>query len=182
MFRKRLLLTLAVCASSVIPMVAQPPPDPDDPENKDKPKTTDAAGPNRFWQASLPGGHYMVALDRITSVSRHKYVLDGALLVDEVTIDTVGQALTRIYYIAPITEAIPGNAAAALANRGKDLIDRAAERTGVDIQNMVQKKYPDTTHAKEVEYRVLSEGQLTALYNSVRSAWENNRGRQFTAK
>ena len=42
----------------------------------------------------------MVALDRIASVSRHKYVLDGALIIDEVTVDTVGQASARFYFIS----------------------------------------------------------------------------------
>lgn len=124
----------------------------------------------------------MVALDKITAVSRHKYVLDGALLVDEVTVDTVGQSLVRFYYITPITDAMAGNSAAGLANRGKQLLDTVASRAGTDVQNMVQKKYPETTHAKEVEYRVLSEGELSSLYSSVRSAWESGRGRNFTIK
>ena len=34
--------------------------------------------PTRFWKASLPGGAYMVALDRISSVAKHTYVVDGA--------------------------------------------------------------------------------------------------------
>lgn len=124
----------------------------------------------------------MVALDRIVSVSRHKYLLDGALIVDEVTVDTVGQALTRFYFISPITDAAPGNSVSGLANRGRELVEKAADRAGTSAQNMVVKKYPDTTHAKSIEYRVLSEAELTTLYGSVRTAWESGRGRQFTGK
>ena len=47
---------------------------------------------------------------------------------------------------------------------------------------MVVKKYPVTSHAKTIEYRILSEAELTSLYNSVRNSWETGRGRKFTAK
>jgi hypothetical protein len=47
---------------------------------------------------------------------------------------------------------------------------------------MVIKKYPDTSHARTIEYRLLSEKDLSALYASVRNAWETGRGRQFSAK
>lgn len=137
-------------------------------------------GPNRFWQATLTGGHYMIALDKITSVSRHKYVLDGALIVDEVTVDSTGQALARFYFISPITDAAGSGLASQVAAQGKQLIDKAAQRGGTDVQNMVVKKYPDTTHAKSIEYRLLTEAELTSLYDSVRTSWETGRGRKFS--
>ncbi len=145
----------------------------------DAAKTGDSVGNNRFWQATLAGGHYMVALDRIVSVSRHKYVLDGAVIVDEVNVDTVGAALVRFYFISPITDGIRSNAVTELADRGKELLDKAAQRGGTEIQNMVVKKYPETTHAKMIEYRLLSESDLNSLYNSVRNAWESGKGRKF---
>jgi hypothetical protein len=172
MFKKPFLLLLAC----TLPLSAQTPPavEPD--------KPGDSAGPNRFWQATLSGGHFMVALDRITSVSRHKYVLDGAVIVDEVTVDTAGQALARFYYISPITDAAPGNTASEVSDRARELIEKAADRARTDVQDMVVKKYPVTSHAKTIEYRILSEGELTSLYNSVRNSWETGRGRKFTGK
>jgi len=145
-------------------------------------KASDSSGPNRFWQATLDGGHYMVALDRISSVSRHRYVLDGTVIVDEVTVDTIGQALVRFYFITPITADTASGAATQLVERGTELVDQAAERAGTDAQNMVVKKYPVTSHAKSIEYRILSEADLTSLYNSVRTSWENGKGRKFTTK
>ena len=124
----------------------------------------------------------MVALDKIASVSRHKYVLDGTLIIDEVTVDTVGQALARFYFITPITDAAAANSLTGLANRGREMVDKVAERAGTDVHNMVVKKYPDTSHAKSIEYRVLSEKDLGAIYASVRNAWESGRGRVFKAK
>lgn len=151
-------------------------------EESEASKATETNGPARFWQATLPGGNFMVALDRIASVSRAKFLLDGAFIVDEVTVDTVGQALARFYFITPVTDAAPGNTVSDLTNRGRELLDKVADRVGTDVQNMVVKKYPETTHAKSIEYRVLTEADLTALYKSVKDAWESGRGRQFTSK
>ncbi len=183
MCKKSLLLALVGLLAFSAPLSAQDENEPTPSETTTDPKKTgDSPGPARFWQASVPGGNYQVALDRITAVSRHKYLLDGAVIVDEVTVDTVGKSLVRFYFLSPVTDAAPGNATAALADRGRELIDKAAQRTGFEVQNMVVKKYPDTTHAGMVEFRLMKESDLTALYGSVKTAWETGRGRQFTAK
>ena len=149
-------------------------------------KIDDTQQPNRFWQASVGGGHYMVALDRISAISRHKYLLDGAIVVDEVTVDALGQALARFYFLSPVSESLTGNAtgnaASRIVERGRELVDKAAATAGTTVQNMVVKKFPETTHAHTIEYRLLSAEELTGLYNSVRTAWETNRGRKFTIK
>lgn len=183
MHKKTLLMLFAgliACSGSLRAQEEEVPADGSTPE---KPKAGESPGPNRFWQAKLgEGGHFMVPLDRIVSVSRHQYLLDGVVIVDEVTVDTTGQALARFYFLKPVSSAVQGNTVAGLANRGRDLLDKAARDKGVDVQDMVMKKYPDTSHAKSLEYRLLAEADLTALYNSVRNAWETNRGRQFSAK
>jgi hypothetical protein len=150
-------------------------------------KPSDLAGATRFWQATLGGGHYMVALDRISSVSRHKYVLfDGTLIVDEVTVDALGQSLARFYCITPISDAANGNGAATVVSsavdRGREMIDKVADKAGTAVHEMVVKKFPETTHARTVEFRLLSEAELTGLYDSVRAAWESGRGRKFAVK
>lgn len=136
----------------------------------------------RFWQASLPGGHYMVALDRISNISMHQYVLDGTLLVNEVTVDTTGRALGRFYHIQPVTDAAGSNGVARVVDRGRELIERAGQRAGTEVHNMAQKKYPQTTHAGTVEYRILDLRDLDALYASLRTAWERGKGRRLTIK
>lgn len=141
---------------------------------------SDQEGRKGYWEANVGGGNYVVALGRISSVSRHQYVLDGALIVDEVTVDTTGQALARFYHIKPITAGVSGSASAQAAERALALVEGAAQRAGSDLQNMVQKKYPLTTHSKTIEYRVLSEAQLGVLYQSVKTAWQTGQGRIFT--
>ena len=182
MFSKTLLplVVIALWSASFIPVQGQAEPPAQSQKTEDSPQA------NRFWQATLPGGHYMVALDRISSVSRHRYVLDGALIVDEVTIDALGQALARFYYISPITDAASGSgtgaAAARVAERGAELLDKAARTAGTGIHEMVVKKFPETTHARTIEYRLLSAEELTSLHQSIRSAWESGRGRKFNVK
>jgi hypothetical protein len=143
----------------------------------------ESEGNRRFWQANLPGGHYMVALDHIAAISRHSYAIpEAALLVDEVTIDTNGQGLARFYFSRPLTEGVNNNAASNLTERAKELLDYGGQRAGTNLHKMVIKKYPETTHARTVEYRLLTADELSALYASIRSAWETGRGRIFTVK
>lgn len=152
--------------------------DPNNPGNQEE--ATDKQGRNGYWEANLSGGNYVVALGRISSVSRHQYVLDGALIVDEVTVDTTGQALARFYFITPIGVDGPAAAAAQAAERVLELADGVARQTGTDVQDMAVKKYPDTTHAKSIEYRLLSEEQLNVLYKSLKTAWQSGKGRIFS--
>jgi hypothetical protein len=146
----------------------------------------DVPSKDRFWQATVGGGHYMIALDRISAISRHKYILNGNLIVDEVTVDSIGNSLVRFYFISPITDAMggtnTGNAASRIVDRGREIVDKVASTVGTDAHEMVQKNYPDTTHAHTIEYRVQSAQELGALYGSVRTAWETGRGRRFTVK
>ena len=140
-------------------------------------------GNHRFWVANLPGGQYMVALDHLTAISRHTYAIpEAGLIVDEVTVDTNGQGLARFYFSSPITEGVNNNAVANLTARAKELADYAGQRAGTDLHKMVIKKYPETTHARSIEYRLLSADELGALYGSVSSAWQTGRGRVFSIK
>lgn len=177
---KTLIAPLLVAfLATAIPTASQDEDDYEDPQDQ---RAGDTAGPRRFWQATLPGGHYMVALDRISSISRHKYILDGAMVVDEVTIDSLGQALARFYVVSPISAAAPASGGAGIIERGRELVEQSGQRVGADLQSMVVKKYPDTSHARTIEYRIADDAQLTSLYTSIRGAWESGRGRQFTGR
>ena len=142
--------------------------------------TTDTETRNPFWQASVGGGHYMVRIDRIASISRHRYLLDGSVIVDEVTVDTTGQALARFYHLSPVTEGIGDGSVGRIAERGRELLGQATDRAGTDLHRMVVKTFPETTHARSIEFRVDTAEQLTALYDSLRTALERGRGRELT--
>lgn len=131
------------------------------------------------WECSLAGGEYSVGLGSITSVSKHSYVLDGTLLVTEVTVDTTGTALARFYYLEPITKDTTFNALDRLQKRAEQLRQRAQNRGGTKADEMVQKSYPTTTHARTIEFRIMNEVELNALYASLYRAWTSGKGRTF---
>ena len=139
----------------------------------------DSLAEKGFWQGSLPGGSYLVALSRITSISKHEYLLDGNLIVTEVTIATLGATTLRVYQITPAAQYGCLATGRKIVERGKDLLDRAGQRTGADVANMVHKQYPATTHSKTIEFRVKDLGTLDALHNSARTAWISGKGRKF---
>ncbi len=151
--------------------------------NNNKNTPSDVTTSNRrFWEASLPGGTYMVALDRISSVSMHSYVVGGSFLVYEVDIETNGSALARFYAMEVVGENNDSNVAKRFIERGKSLIDRGGNRIGVNTNTLVEKQYPTTTHAKTIEYRLATKQSLDQLFNSLKRAWSENRGRKFTIK
>lgn len=152
-------------------------------KSTDKNQPTDVSNSvRRFWEATLPGGNYMVALDRLSSISMHSYIIAGGITVFEVNIETNGAALARFYAIEATGERNESNVAKNLINRGRSLVDQAGKRGGVDTNTTVQKEYATTTHAKTIEYRVFQKSDLDRLYASVKRAWKENRGRKFTIK
>lgn len=143
----------------------------------------ESEGHKRFWQGNLNGSEIMIAVDRIGSISKTQYLLDGGLIVHEVVIDALGgQALTRIYHVAPVTDAMAQNTASKIVDRVREVTDKAANRAGTRIHEMVEKNYPTTTHAHTVEFRVMDVQDLDALYASVKSSWITGKGRVFTIK
>lgn len=145
-------------------------------------KAEESDSNRRFWQASVPGGHYMVALGSITAISMHQYVLDTQLLVTEMVIDTNGRSLARFYYVTSVAEDSGSASAARIVGKGRELLDRAGQRAGTNALDLAQKNYPTTSHAGMVEYRLLDLRDLNAFYKSVQSAWETGKGRKITVK
>jgi len=151
----------------------------DEDEDEDEEGIEDEENRKRRWQCSLAGGEYAVNLGNITSLSKHSYVLDGTLLVTEVTIDTTGTALARFYYIEPITKDTNFNSLARIQQRAKELRAKTQQRSGIKADEMAQKSYPTTTHARTIEFRIATESKLNALYRSVHKAWDTGKGRNF---
>jgi hypothetical protein len=131
-----------------------------------------------FWECTLPGGSYTVALSKISVVSLHEFTLPGGR-VTEMNIVTDGAGLARFYYLEPALPGGGGTAAADLAKtRITELANAAADRTGTDkTWQKVQKDYPLATHAHTIEYRLQSKADLTALHDSAKKAWMDKKGR-----
>lgn len=128
----------------------------------------------------------MIPVSKIAAIAQQKYLLDGQFFVYEVTVDVIGNTVTRIYYIEPIAESASGstNIGAAAYGRAKDLAGIAQNRTGtsgIDINTVVTKNYPATTHSHTIEFRVATLDELNAVYKSVATAFQKGRGRVYTA-
>ena len=98
---KRLLLLAFFTATTALGQAPAPAPTgtPTDPAN---PQTNLA-----LLRCKLPGGTYSVAVRAIIAVSTHEYLVDGAVRVTEVNIDTAGSLVARFYHLEPATPSGP---------------------------------------------------------------------------
>ena len=136
--------------------------------------------PSRFWKATLPGGEYMVALNSISSIAKHTYIVDGAARVFEVSVADRSSAIARFYFIEPVTDSSPINAGQVVLDRLKSVTKEASERLGAgDVWDQVIKNYPSSTHAKTVEFRLSVKSNIDSIYSSIARAWERGRGENF---
>ncbi len=161
-------LPLACLAAAITIATAQSPVPP--PGGASDTKVTPGKVPatRPIWRANLPGGTYEIVVGAIISVSSHEYVIEpGTTRVTEVNVDTTGQLAVRFYYIEPAIPAPPGGIGAASIEKVKSLVAEAGERTGAsELWKNVRKTYPNTTHAKTVEYRVASRESLSKIFSS----------------
>jgi hypothetical protein len=124
-----------------------------------------------LFRAQLPGGIYEVAVRNIVSVSSHEYLVDGAVRVVEMNIDTLGSILARFYFLEPNIPNTPGNIGTAAIDKAQQLLTQATEKTGQDAWKKVVKNYPTTTHARTVEYRLQSREELNKVFEAAEEAF-----------
>ncbi|MBP7948010.1 MAG: hypothetical protein KA004_00040 [Verrucomicrobiales bacterium] len=146
---------------------------------------------DHWWDCTLPGGNFCISIGKISSVSIHEYAVPvptqtpGAVplpsRVFEVNIGTDTALVARFYYVEAATEASALNVTKTAIERINQVANEAASRTGtLKLWQMVQKDYPNTTHAHTVEYRLESRDDLNRLYGSVKRAWLTGKGARFT--
>lgn len=146
---------------------------------------TPAAPQARFstWTAELNGGTYIVRLDTVRSVSLSAYIVDGGVMVTEVTIATDSDVMGRFYYMEPFSVKTGTSLGDTALDKIKSSAEEVATRTGnADKMLLVMKNYPTTTHAKTVEYRVASKEVINKLFVSARDAWLTSNSRKFSVE
>ncbi|MFR1412548.1 MAG: hypothetical protein ACLSUW_09785 [Akkermansia sp.] len=84
------MLVLCVCAAT--PLSAQS-------RTGAPTQSTDDYNQSQFWIGNFPEGQYVVHLSRIVAVAQHRYILDNACMVHEVTLITMGNTPTKFYYL-----------------------------------------------------------------------------------
>ena len=157
--------------------IAQNPPQPPPTQPPPNPRVNDADAKNHFWDCSVPGGNFTIALSKISSVSIHEFNLTGGR-VTEVNVDTEGSVCARFYFMEPLKIGSTSSAADLVKERVTEIADTAAERTGTDkVWRKVHKDYPIATHAHTVEYRLQFKEDLQAIHSSVKSAWMRGVGK-----
>src|SRR4030095_5540415 len=124
-----------------------------------------------LFRAQLPGGIYEVAVRNIVSVSTHEYLVDGAVRVVEMNIDTLGSIMARFYFLEPNAPNTPGGIGAAAGDKAQQLFTQAGDKTGQDAWKKVIKNYPTTTHARTVEYRLQSREELNKVFGAAEEAF-----------
>lgn len=140
--------------------------------------------PSKIWGVSTPTGSFHVRLDRITSVSKAEYLIEGNIMVTEVTVDTMGQTTARFYYGEPYIPKTKLGITENAANRARDLANTTRQRvseTDMEVDRLVVKSYgpPNTTHAKTIEFKVASIKELNQIYKNVFDSWTTGRGRNL---
>jgi hypothetical protein len=129
-----------------------------------------ATGPNLIG-ICLPGGKIAVDLKTVSSIGLHSYTVDSASRVWELTIDSGGSSLIRIYSASTLS---PNEPALDMAKVELEaLAETASKALGIDTWAKVQKNYPTSTHAKTVEYRVKTVKELLQLRKLLFKAWAN---------
>ena len=144
--------------------------------------TTDQASNRQFWEANLKGGNYMVKLGSVSAISNHAYVLDGSLVVTEVNIDTPGSALVRFYQVTPLAAYKQSEITNLLSEGVSTIKDLTSNLNISEAASLAQKQYPQTTHAKTIEFQIDTLEQLSSLYKSISKSWTTNKGRKFSIK
>jgi len=134
------------------------------------------------YQVELDTGNYQVDLNRVTSISMHRFYVDGVFSVDEITVDTLGNTVTRFYFVDRNRDInAPRGIGQSMIDRAQQKVDDVKDRVGAPsiIDKAVVKSYPTTTHAHTVEYRVLSKDQLDSLYNHITDSWRKGQSGKF---
>ena len=129
-----------------------------------------------LWNCKFSdGNYYSVALGAVDSVSQHEYLLDGALRVVEVTVATRGSTQARFYVLekpSVTTGGLPGQSLAEGVGRVAEEIVSRAPGSGKTVTNSVMKKFPETSHAKIIEYRIADRETLTKLFDHLLKRWQ----------
>ncbi len=131
-----------------------------------------------FWECETSGGRFVARLDQISSVSEHTYLIDGGVRVYECTVGTTGGIVARFYFIEPVTDNSTLTTGKASLDRLRSMANKVTNKTGQgDLDTIVTKHYPDTTHAKTVEYRLRYKDSIGKIYAHAHKIWAEERGR-----
>ena len=130
-----------------------------------------------FWKCNLPGGTYLLPLDRISNVSTHEYVVQGAGRVWEMIVSDDSSSIARFYYMESASRlkdpVVTGESGLKYTEAA---LEKAAKATQTEeVWKRVVKEYPHATHAHTVEYRLEDIKTMHLLFDHLTGCWTYGR-------
>lgn len=130
-----------------------------------------------FWKCRLPAGTFLIPIDRISNVSTHQYVVQGAGRVWEMVLADSSSSIARFYYMEPASSLRNPATGDATLKYTEDALDQAAKATNSEeIWRRVVKEYPHATHAHTVEYRLEDIETMQKIYSHLSESWTSGKG------
>ncbi len=148
-------------------------------KEKEKGKETVSSPANRMLVIQLdPQNEIVLSVPSITSISKHSFLLNGTMLVYEVTIDTTGNNSVRFYCVQE-----DDGDKILVAETPQDAVQQAAGRINKEMRNGKGKKsdetavpslkYPEGVYAHTIEFQVHDPAILLKLYRESNAVWES---------
>jgi hypothetical protein len=133
-------------------------------------------GAGSYWKAALTDGDYLVPHSAIASFALSRYVVDGALRVHEVSIDTIGSVQARFYFLEELLPQSPIGVGQSAIDNLRDKVREVQDRVGVaGVGKEVTKTHPLTTHAHTVEFILPDQESVQRLFRSLEDSWIKRR-------
>ena len=124
----------------------------------------------------MPSGTFLIPMDRIVNVSTHQYVVQGAGRVWEMVLADDSSAVTRFYYMEPVSKATNPVSGDDTVKYTEDALKEVAEGTDTEeVWRRVVKEYPHATHAHTVEYRFEDRKTLDKVFQHLSDCWTTGR-------
>lgn len=134
-----------------------------------------------FWKAVLPAGTWLIPLDRISNVSTHEYVVQGAGRVWEMVVSDESSTIARFYYMESASNLKNPVTGESGLKYTEEALNKAAKETDTEeIWRRVVKVYPQATHAHTVEYRLEDIKTMHRLHQHLTNCWTTGKGGTVT--
>ncbi len=122
----------------------------------------------------------VLSASSITSISKHSFLLNGTMLINEVTIDTIGNNSVRFYYVQEddgkkiLMTKTPQEAVQQAAGRINKEIRTGGKGKKSDEAVVPSLKFPEGVYAHTIEFQVDDPAVLQKLYRESNAVWESN--------
>ena len=117
----------------------------------------------------------VLAASSIVSIAKHRFLLNGSLPVDEVTIDTVGNSTLRFYCVennGDSPTAPPSSPGAGAQQVGRKISSSLNKKITDGQEALPSIQFPNGVYAHTIEYQVSSPGALDKLFAGALAVWE----------